>query len=107
MALHHAASGEVMRLRSLTDADAKTVALVKTPSFETVHLVIRGGEHIPGHAIAGSLSLYCIEGEAVVELEEGERRLDPGDWLYLTPQVRHGVRGITDASLLLTILFDQ
>lgn len=107
MALHHAAAGEVMRLHRLADADTKTAALVKTRSFEAIHLVVRGGEYIPGHAVRGSISLYCIEGEALIELDEGERRLGVGEWLYLEPQARHAVRGVTDTSLLLTILFDQ
>jgi len=107
MALQHAVSGEVVTLHRITDADAKTVALMKTPSFETVQLVLREGEHIPGHAVAGSLSLYCIAGAAEIALDGGERRLDAGDWLYLEPQARHAVRALTDTSLLLTILFDH
>ncbi len=107
MALHHATPGEVIKLRSVAQSDLKTNALVKTDSFETIQLVVRAGEQIPGHAVAGSMSLYGMEGEVVVELEDGERRLGAGTWLYLEPQARHAVRGINDASLLLTIYFDE
>lgn len=106
MAIHHAVSGEVMGLRPLSDPAAQTVALMRTASFETIHLVLRAGARMPGHAIAGSLSLYCVEGEALIELEDGDRPLRAGEWLYLEPKARHGVRGVGDASLLLTILFD-
>lgn len=107
MALHHATPGEVMRLRSVAESDLKTIALVKTDSFETIQLVVRAGEQIRRHAVAGSMSLYCIEGEAVLELDDGERRLGAGDWLYLGPHAWHAVRCVSDASLLLTILFDE
>jgi quercetin dioxygenase-like cupin family protein len=107
MAVHHATPGEVMKLRSISDTDTKTTALVKTDSFETIHLVVRAGEHIPDHKVGGSISLYCIEGETAIDTPDGERQLGAGDWLYLGPAARHAVRGITDASLILTVLFDR
>lgn len=107
MAMHHAEAGEVMKLRSISDTEAKTTALVKTDSFETIHLVVRAGEHIPDHKVGGSMSLYCIEGETVIDTPDGERQLGAGDWLYLGPAMPHAVRGITDASLILTVLFDR
>lgn len=107
MALHHAAPGEVMKLRSISDPGATTSALVKTDSFETIHLIVRAGDNIPDHRVDGSMSLYCIEGETAIDTPEGERLLRAGDWLYLAPGAPHAVRGITDAGLILTILFDR
>ena len=107
MALHHAAPGEVMKLVSIANPDAKTTALVKTDSFEAIQLIVRAGEHIPAHKVAGTLSLHCIEGEAAIEGEDGEHLLAAGGWIYLEPGAPHAVRGITDAALLLTILFDR
>lgn len=107
MALHHAAAGEVMKLRSAANTEAKTTALAKTETFETIHLVVRAGEHIPDHKVAGSVSIYCIEGETAIDIQQGERRLREGDWLYLEPGAPHAVRGIADAALLLTVLFDR
>lgn len=106
MALHHAAAGEVMKLQSASNPDAKTKALVKTDSFETIHLVVRAGDHIPDHKVEGSLSIYCIAGEAAIDVQQGERRMGAGDWLYLERGAPHAVRGIADADLLLTVLFD-
>jgi len=107
MAMHHAAPGEITKLRSISDAEARTTAIVKTDSFEAIHLVVRAGEQIPDHKVAGTLSLYCMEGEAVLGMPDGERSLCTGDWLYLEPGTPHSVRGIKDARLLVTVLFDR
>lgn len=107
MALHHAVAGEVVRLPSVANSDTRTAALVKTDSFETIHLVVRASDHIPEHKVTGSISLFCIEGMVIIEMEDGERRMKAGDWLYLEPDQPHGLRSVEDASLILTILFDQ
>ncbi len=107
MALHHADAGEVMKLPSVSDAKTKTAALVKTDSFETIHLVVRADERIPDHKVAGSISLYCVEGSAIIGTDDGERRLTAGHWLYLEPEAPHSVTGVTDASLVLTVFFDR
>lgn len=102
MALHHATSGEVVRLQ----ASDGTRALVKTTSFETVHLVVKAGEAIPPHKVAGAITLYCIDGALAIEIDGAARRMGRGDWLYLDPSVPHALRGDVDSALLLTILFD-
>ncbi len=107
MAKHHAAAGEVMKISPISESGIKTSALVKADSFEAIHLVLRAGEHIPDHKIGGSISLYCIEGDATIDTPDGERLLCGGDWLYLGPGTPHAVRGITDASLILTVFFDR
>ena len=60
MALAHAASAEKIHVRSLVlmPPDAKTSALVKTSTFETVHLILRAGATIPPHSVAGYITLY-------------------------------------------------
>ena len=106
MALHHVRSGEVSRLAAVTDPVAKTVALARTPAFEAVHLVVRAGQTLPSHQVAGSMTLYCIEGH--VRFVGGTPpELRSGDWLYLDPGTAHEVEAVTDSSLLLTILFDR
>ena len=107
MALHHAVAGEVVKLPSVADSETKTAALVKTASFETIHLVVRAGDHIPEHKVTGSISLFCMHGMVIIETEAGEHEMKAGEWIYFEPNETHGVRGIEDASLMLTILFDQ
>lgn len=103
MALHHATSGEVIHLQ----AEGGTAALVKTPSFETIHLVIKAGESIPAHKVAGAMTLYCIAGAVTIEIDGQAAHMGTGHWLYLDPGVPHAVRGEVDSTLLLTILFDR
>lgn len=107
MALHHAVAGEVVKLPSVADSETKTAALVKTGSFETIHLVVRAGDHIPEHKVTGSISLFCMQGMVIIETKAGEHEMKAGEWIYFEPNETHGVRGIEDASLMLTILFDQ
>ena len=57
MALHHCRSGEVARLGALVDPATATAALARTPSFEAIHLVVRAGDSIAPHHVAGSLTL--------------------------------------------------
>ena len=106
MALHHVRSGEVSHLVGIADPGAKTVALAKTGSFETIHLVVRAGSTIPSHKVDGSMSLYCIEGHVRFEGDE-LRELRGGDWLHLAPGTAHELSALVDSSLLLTIMFDM
>lgn len=106
MALHHATSGEVLRLAPIEDPKAHTAALTKTSSFEAIHLVVRAGNTLSAHKVDGSMTLFCIQGHITFE---GAHSADmqAGDWIYLEPGAPHSVRAITDSALLLTILFDQ
>ncbi|SCW66345.1 hypothetical protein SAMN02927924_01932 [Sphingobium faniae] len=106
MAIPHCRSGDISRLGSIDDAMTRTVALARTASFEAIHLVVRAGEAIPPHRVAGSLTLYCIAGH--VRFEGGSSpELRAGEWLFLDPGTPHAVEAVADSSLLLTILFDK
>ena len=106
MALHHVRSGEVARLGALDDPATATAALARTPSFEAIHLVVRAGDSIAPHRVAGSLTLYCVAGHARLG-GDAPAELRAGDWLFLEPGTPHAVEAIADTSLLLTILFDE
>ena len=107
MALKHAQPGEVVDLRPLGDglAEAKSSAIVRTASFEAIRLVVPAGAELSTHQVPGRITLHCIEGHIELGLSSGSVRLRQGDWLYLEEGEPHSVRGIEDASLLLTILF--
>ncbi len=105
MALKHVTSGEVAHLVSIDDPTARTIALVRTSSFEAIHLVVRAGESLPVHKVDGSITLHCLQGHVAFE-GGGSGDLRAGDWIYLEPGTPHAVRGIADSALLLTILFD-
>lgn len=107
MALKHAAAGEAVDLRPLGAhlSAAKTHAIVRTSSFEAVRLVVPAGVEIPSHRVPGRITLQCIEGHAQLGLSDATIDLRAGDWVYLDGDESHSVRGMEDASLLLTILF--
>ncbi|MEO9132171.1 MAG: cupin domain-containing protein [Sphingomonas sp.] len=106
MALHHAISGEIVHLSPLNTPSTRTAALVKSPAFEAIHLVVKAGETIPAHHVDGTMTLYCIEGAVAVDVDGEAVEMRTHDWLYLDPHVPHALRGLADSGLLLTILFD-
>jgi quercetin dioxygenase-like cupin family protein len=106
MALHHCQSGEVARLGVIDDLATVTAALARTPSFEAIHLVVRAGQSIARHHVAGSMTLYCIAGHMRLS-GDAPAELQAGDWLFLDPGTPHSVEAVADSSLLLTILFDE
>jgi len=104
MALTHAVSGEIVRLESLETKYSQ--ALVKTDQFEAIHLVVAAGASLPPHQVAGQLTLHCLTGCVKLTLADGQsKNLAAGDWLYLEGAAEHGVEGMEDSTLLLTILF--
>lgn len=108
MALKHAQPGEVVDLRPLGEglAEAKSSAIVRTPSFEAIRLIVPAGAELSTHQVPGRIMLHCLEGHVELGLSGRAVDLSAGDWLYLEEGEPHSVRGIEDASLLLTILFD-
>jgi quercetin dioxygenase-like cupin family protein len=109
MALKHAEPGEVVNLRPLGDrlAEAKSSAIVRTSSFEAMRLVVPVDAEIPSHEVAGQITVHCLEGHVQFGLPRGTIDLRAGDWVFLEGGEPHSVKGIKDASLLLTILFDD
>ncbi len=108
MALKHTAPGEVVDLRPLGSrlSATRTHAIVRTSSFEAVRLVMPAGVEIPSHRVPGRITLQCIEGHAQLGLNDETIDLRAGDWVYLDGDEPHSVKGIEDASLILTILFE-
>jgi quercetin dioxygenase-like cupin family protein len=109
MAVHHAGSGEVVDLRPLGEKlrDARTTAIVKSDTFEAVRLVVPAGREIAPHRVEGEITLFCLEGCVRLGLSDTELELSAGQWVYLDGGVTHSVKGIKDASLLLTIHFQS
>jgi quercetin dioxygenase-like cupin family protein len=109
MARNHIKSGEIADLRPLGSklATAKTTALVKEARFEAIRLIVRAGAEIAPHRVAGDIMLHCLEGRVEVSRTRSSLMLRAGEWLYLTGGEIHGLKGVEDSSLLLTILFEK
>lgn len=104
MALQHAKHGEPVHLPSLADT-AGSRALVKTDDFEAIHLLVPAGSVLPPHKVSGQATLLCLSGRVSLSLDGTDVALGAGDWLYLERAEEHGVEGLEDAAILLTILF--
>jgi quercetin dioxygenase-like cupin family protein len=106
MALPHAASGECIPLQRSDDdiAHFTSVALAKTDHMELIRLVLPKERAMPEHSVDGEITLLCLEGEIVCDVQGRETVLRPGEMLYLLGGVPHSVRANVDAVALMTIL---
>ena len=68
-----------------------------------IRLVLPAGVGMPPHAVAGEITLQCIEGRIAFDCAAGARELAPGQLIHSAAEEIHGLRAIEDSSLLLTI----
>jgi quercetin dioxygenase-like cupin family protein len=68
-----------------------------------IRLVVPAGKVIPEHRATGVITVHCLEG--VVDFSAGgvTRRLGTGQLLHPTAGTPHSLRGVEDASVLVTI----
>lgn len=106
MAIPHAKPGEVINIRPLGEALARsiTTTLVKTDWIEVIRLVVPAGKEIPPHHVAGEITVQCLEGRVAFSVGGATRELTAGEMLYVEGSEPHSVRGLEDASVLLSIL---
>lgn len=105
MAIKHANAAELVDLMPGNEQPVKTAAIVKSSHFEAVRLVVNAGTEIPPHQVDGPITLQCLSGSAILGIDGKDLELRPGQWIYLDGGVRHWVKGVDDAVLLLTIIF--
>jgi quercetin dioxygenase-like cupin family protein len=106
MAIPHAKPGEVVDVRPLGPAlaSAQTATLVRAERVEVIRLVVPAGKDIPEHRAKGEIVVQCLEGRVAFTALGGTQTLGAGKLLYLPAGEPHAVKGIEDASVLLTIL---
>ena len=106
MAIPHAASNEVVSVVPLGPdlAATKTRTLIKTDHMQVIRLVVLAGKEIPTHDAPGEITVQCLEGRVAFTASGRTQELGPGQLIYLTARETHALRGIEDASLLVTIL---
>lgn len=109
MAITHAKSGEVIDIRPFgaAYAQARTTTLVKTETLEIIRLLVPAGKEIPKHRAPGEITVQCLEGRVTFVAGDEARELEVGQLLYLAREVPHSLRGIEDASVLVTIMLSQ
>lgn len=103
----HIEEGEVVNLRTLNNdlSPDETNALVKTSDMEVIRMVMPAGKETRDHSVKGEVSIHCLEGTIELDIEGEKQELNEDDWLFLERDRDHAVRAVTDAVLLVTILF--
>jgi quercetin dioxygenase-like cupin family protein len=109
MAIPHAKPGEVVDLRPLGSAlaSAQTHTLVRAEQVEVIRLVVPAGKQIEEHKAKGEIVVQCLEGKVTFAAFGKAQTLEAGKLLYLPTGEPHSVKGIENASLLLTILLPK
>lgn len=68
----------------------------------TVALQIQAGEQLKEHITKVPALLVCISGQVMFANEEGmQKSLKTGDYLKITPQVKHWVDAVETSQLIL------
>lgn len=106
MALHHAASGELIDIRPLASKlkSAHTEALYKSDHLEVFRMVLLAGKGMPAHQVAGEISIQCLEGSIEVTAEGPSQLMRQGDLICLAGGTSHALKAVEDSSVLVTIL---
>ncbi len=106
MAIHHAVSTEVIDVRPLGERlkETRTHTIIKTDTLEVIRVVLPSGKLLPPHRVEGEITVQCLEGRLAFDADGAEHQLAQGQMLYLAGGATHALRGIEDASVLVTIL---
>jgi quercetin dioxygenase-like cupin family protein len=109
MTIPQAQPGEVVDVRPLGSAlaSSQTTILLRAEQVEVRRLVVPAGKAIAEHKAKGEIVVYCLEGRVAYTAFGKTQNLEAGKLLYLPTGEPHSVKGIEDASLLLTILLPQ
>jgi len=109
MAIPHAKPGEVIDVRPLGSAlaSAQTKALVRTDQVEVIRLVVPASKEIEEHKAKGEITVQCLEGRVGFTASGKTQTLEAGHLLYLPTGEPHSVKGIENASLLVTVLLPK
>ena len=105
MAQPHLAPGQLGSVLPLGEQLTKTpsYALLKAPQLEVIRVVLLAGKTMPGHQVAGEITVQCLEGVVDFRLGSEVRLMRAGDFLHLSGGAPHELTALEDASLLVTI----
>ena len=106
MAIPHVKPGEIVDVRPIGSAlpSTQTKTLFRAKHMEVIRLVIRAGKEIQEHKARDETIVQCLEGIVAFTAFGKKQILESGQLLYLPAGEPHALRGIEDASLLLTVI---
>lgn len=105
MALTHSRPFEVIDLRPLGGGlqQAVSTSLIKSDGLQLMRVVLRAGQGLPMHQVAGEITIHCIEGLASVDTPEHRCELPAGHGVLLPAAAPHAVNALQDSTLLVTV----
>lgn len=98
--------GELVDVRPMgaaLDTKQKT-PLIKTEDMEIVQIVVPAGANLPTYEAHGEIILHCLEGRISLTALGETYDIRAGQLLYLLVHEPFSMRGIENASLLVTFL---
>ncbi len=98
--------GEIITVRRSGPALTKTRSekLVRTEAFELIRLFVPAGKELAEHRAPGTLIFECREGRVAFTALGKSQNVEPGQLLFLPAGEPHSVKGLEDATLLLTVI---
>lgn len=75
--------------------------LFREDGFQLVLIALLGSQEIPTHKTPRNAYLYCIEGEAVINIGGADFPLKKGEIILLPKDIPHGVKASEKTKLLL------
>lgn len=105
MALPHANHGQLIDLNPLShySGDSQSTSLIKTDQLQLLHILLRAGQQLPEHKLAGELSIQCLAGRVRLDMHGNHLPLCAGQLTLLHGGETHAVVAELDSSLLLTL----
>jgi len=106
MAIHHAASGELIDILPLKDKlkTTPTKTLFKSNHLEVSRAVLLAGKDVPPHQVAGEVTVQCLEGRVALTAAGTTQLIGPGDLICLAGSETYALKAIDDSSILITML---
>lgn len=101
-----ASPGELVAIQPLAAAPEtkQKTSLIKRKDMEIVQIVMPAGANLPTYEAHGEIILHCLEGRISLTTLGETYDVRAGQLLYLLVQEPFSMRGIENASLLVTIL---
>ena len=106
MALHHATPGEIVDVRPLAEdlKHAVSTTIVKTNQLQVFRYVLLKDKVLAEHRVPGAITVQCLEGVIELTAAGRDQLLRTGQLVYLGEGTPHSLKGIEDASVLVTIV---
>ncbi|MDN3922804.1 cupin [Roseateles violae] len=105
MAIPHANHGQLIDLKPLSESggEGQSTSLIKTDQLQLLHIVLRQGQQLHEHKVAGELSIQCLAGRVRLDLPGRQIPLSAGQLTLLHGGEPHALVAELDSSLLLTL----